>query len=326
MKKISIGISVVVIIGAIIGVFLWQSPSEKNSAADKATESVDRSAILYIGAIATSKSEMAEKRDRYRLFDAYLEEHLKSSGIEKIELVLAKNAVEMAKLMRQGKIDLVSESPFQAFVLNSLAGAEPLLARWKKGVEKYNSVFYSARGSVLTSLDDLKGNVLVFEDTGSTSAYLLPKAYLMSLGYELVEVSNTSDKPPPGKIGYYFEGDEVDMVRVVVENKNLAGATNWTDIDGYLKGAQKNRNAVQVIAETPMILRNVMLVQRRMSADLKAAIIAALLKMSSDEKGKAALKAYGKTTRFSELKPNPQAVFRPIKKLGDLVEREILGL
>ncbi len=107
------------------------------------------------------------------------------------------------------------ESVYGALRLMDEAGAVPLLIREKKGVKEYNSVIFVRKDSPITSMADLKGKVIAFEDPDSTSSYMLPRKILENEGLILKK----SRKPVPGAVAYYFSKDDDNTVTQVASGK-----------------------------------------------------------------------------------------------------------
>ena len=105
----------------------------------------------------------------------------------------------MIELLRRGEVDLISETPFSAFFLAAHGGGEIILREWKKGKASYYTVFIARKDSGIDSLADLRGKMIVFEDPGSTSAFLVPFIILREQGFEMVELASPRETPPAGR-------------------------------------------------------------------------------------------------------------------------------
>lgn len=280
---------------------------------------------LVIGAI----SHKAKKHIEFSqpLAD-YLAENLKDFGYTHGKVVVAKNVAQMSEMLRAGQVDLVSETVFSALELEE-AGAEMFLRRWKNGVGFYSSLIFVRQGRGLSSLDDLKGRTIVFEDRESTSGYFLPASLLINRGYELVELSSLSETAPHDKIGYVFAkeilntANEISISSWVFRGVVDAGAfssVNWNEDEDL---PDQFRKRLTILHESLPFPRGIMLIRPGMSAPLKAAIKELLLTAEQSDTGTAALRRYQKTRRFDELNANARQAIRLAAKLRDLTEAKL---
>ncbi|MCW9052104.1 MAG: phosphate/phosphite/phosphonate ABC transporter substrate-binding protein [Motiliproteus sp.] len=77
-------------------------------------------------------------------------------GYTSARVVMAEDASQMARYLRRGQVDWVTETPFSSVILNRKSGAEYLLRKWKKGVAEYHSVFFVRKDSGIRGLEDLR--------------------------------------------------------------------------------------------------------------------------------------------------------------------------
>ena len=136
---------------------------------------------------------------RLRAMADYLGPRLEDLGIRHTKVRLARNNREMVGFLRRGWVDCFSESPLSALYLAENGGAELLLREWKKGAPSYHTVFIARKGGGIDSLSDLRGKRIVFEDPGSTSAYLVPFSILRGLGFTMVELAQALEEMPKGR-------------------------------------------------------------------------------------------------------------------------------
>lgn len=130
----------------------------------------------------------------------YLSAELAGYGIAGVDIRLTDTLEEMRELFRTGEVDLVSETAFGAIELERDGLAQMLLREWKSGVAAYSTVIFARRDSGIAGINDLVGRSLAFEDRGSTSGYLVPRAYLARAGYDLVELDNPRARVPASSI------------------------------------------------------------------------------------------------------------------------------
>lgn len=268
------------------------------------TNSALREETITIGVISSNPKKAFK---RAQPFADYLAGNLSNHGIKIGQVVVARDSRQMARWINSGQVDLVSETVFAAQELMQYSGAEPLARRWKSGVAEYHSIFFSKLNNGVNSLDDLRGNTVVFEDKGSTSAFLIPAAILLEKGYELYELSSPREHPPEDKIGYFFSdeysksGGESNMMSWVY--RNIVGSAAFSDLDWEKEIPEQVKQQLQVIYTSQAIPRSLVLARPSLSSELKQDILSVLLSAHESEEGKQALKAYKKTKKFDAITP-----------------------
>ena len=237
----------------------------------------------------------------------YLAAHLSHYGYNNGRVVVVKTANEMAELLKKGEVDLVSETLFSALKLQQQAGAKLVLKRWKNNVGVYSSVIFIRKDSDITSLEDLKGKIIAFEDQESSSGYFLPATMLASKGYELHKLSSLDQPVPEDKIGYVFAKDilraanEISISSWVYRRVVDAGAfsnINWNEDEDM---PWKFRSELKILHESELYPRNLLLARPDMKQSEQEAIKKILMSAETTEEGKKALVRYQKTRKFEEL-------------------------
>lgn len=104
----------------------------------------------------------------------YVASKLVSHGITHGKVVIAKDNRQLINLLKQGRVDWISETPFSATLYEDQSLAEIILLRWKKGVSRYRTIFITRKDSGIEKLEDLVGKKIAFEDPGSTSGFYVP--------------------------------------------------------------------------------------------------------------------------------------------------------
>ena len=158
-----------------------------------------RSATLVVGRISADPRKAVPRLEG---FASYLTEHLSSVGIRRSEVLVAFDTTQMVDYLREGKIDLVSESALTALYLEEKGVARIGLREWKRGVPEYNSVLFAKQEAAFRSLHDLVGRRIALEDRNSTTACYLPLIELRRAGLQAVELAGPAVTVPPGKVGY----------------------------------------------------------------------------------------------------------------------------
>ncbi len=278
-------------------------------------------ATFVIGSVSVDSEDDIKE---YQPLADYLASELAEFGYQGGEVVVVKSAAEMAKLMRRGRVDLYIDSPFPTYAVDQLAESEPLVNRWKKGVEKYRTVLFVKKTSGVKDLNDLRGRVIAFDHPESTSGYFLPKASLLELGFKLTEVAGPEATVGLDEIGYYFVMDDLELVKSVVDGTVVAAATNENETVETLGELGEQVKNYTYLLTTPYVYRHVVTAGGHLDSRVKEHAIKDLINLDKTEEGRALLKKFKKTKKFTPFVPNPEAAYSGIEELLGLVENEII--
>ena len=243
----------------------------------------------------------------------YLAAKLSQSAVGGV--VMTKDNAGMIRHLRDGTVDLISETPLSAIRLAEEAGAEILLRESKSGVSAYRTVFFTRTDSPIASLADLRGRTVGFEDPGSTSAFLIPLALLRSQGLETVELSSPRDMPPPDKVGYAFAYGELNLV-TWVEN-GLVAAAAFSDVDWQTLDRTPTtiKAELEIFSSSGPIIRSLILAGSALSPDKKAKVTRILLAMHDDPAAVETLRVYYGVTQYDEIDAKITANLRALDEL-----------
>jgi len=257
---------------------------------------------------------------------SYLASRLGDAGVERGEVVLAadNSSETILKYLRERKIDMVIDTPFQIHALVEQENAAPLLSAWRKGSKEYQAYIFSRKDGGITKLEDLKGKVIAFEDPGSTSSYFLPKYTLKAMGLDLVELESSDSSVPEGNIGYVFAGSEINISAWVFHGKVAAGALNDQDWEIQEHVPAAYREAFNIVGMTKKVPRMLLAVRGDLDRELVRRIKEELMNMHTREEGKKALSTR-KLNKFEELPGGPEGVFEPIRDLLRIAKEEAEG-
>lgn len=261
--------------------------------------------------------EPAKRIGRFQPIADYLATHLHEFGIDAGEVKVAPDIETLAKWLASGEADLYFDSPYPALIVSDLSGAQPILRRWKNGVAEYHSVIFTRADRGLTSLDDLKGQTIVFEENFSTSGYMLPLTHLLSRGFNLVEIQQTNSPIANDEIGYMFSGDDQNSIQWVLSQRVTAAAVGSSD---FLKIPEETRSQLTVLAETESLPRHLVMVSPTMGSAQQQAIKTLLLNIDETEKGQILLKTFEQTTQFDEFPDGADAALMRMRELYELTK------
>lgn len=245
-----------------------------------------------------------EPRKHYARLKAmadFLALHLADQGVAGVDVVLAGSATKMEEMLRDGTVDILSETPFVALELEASGLVSLLLREWKGGLPEYRTLIVARKDGAVDRLEDLADRRFAFEDPGSTSGYLVPRAALEASGLSLVPLMTPRDPVPPGKVGYSFAKGEINVVAWV--NRGLADAGALSDLDWESeKDAPAHLKAdLKIIYRSPPIIRSVVMVRATMDDALKGRIRDVLTRMHETRAGQETLKLYFKVAKYDAL-------------------------
>ena len=253
-----------------------------------------RDQTLIVGKVSDDPEDDYEE---YKIQVDFLVDHLKDLGLRQSSVLLPKNNQEMIQVLKEGKIDLVIEGVFSAFLYHEETGAEIIA---KKAGGK-SSLFFIRKDSGLRDLSQLKGKKIAFEDPGSTSAFFIPMAFLRREGLELVELPSLGEEPPPDKVGYVFAGAELNIVAWVHKGLVDAGAFGDSDWEKPKYTPDVLKKDLKILYQTDSISRSLVLIRRGLDPKVRDRIKETMLKAHENEETRKFLEEYFDVEKFEEI-------------------------
>jgi phosphonate transport system substrate-binding protein len=267
---------------------------------------------LVIGAISRHPTEEIA---RYHPLATYLAARLADFGIEGGKVVVVTSIPQLGELMSAGGADLMFDSPYPTLAVGQLAGSKVLLRRWKGGKASYRSLVIVRAQSPIVSPADLRGRVIAFEDTYSTSGYFLPAATLQRAGFALRELASPGARSKAEEIGYVFSDGYANSLTWLLHGRADAAGVGEHDYERFLA---RETAQLRIVMETPSVPRNLVSARRDLAPAMVARIVELLLELEHTDEGKSMLKALERTTRFDKLtaedEKNLEAMRRMMKQ------------
>ncbi|MCD4718737.1 MAG: phosphate/phosphite/phosphonate ABC transporter substrate-binding protein [Desulfobacula sp.] len=253
----------------------------------------------------------------------YVVSHMNDLGITESKVIFAKNTEQMVTYIKKGKVDWITETPFTAVIFQEEAGAQMLLRRWKRGVPEYHTVFITRRDSDIRSINDLIGKTIAFESPESTSAFFIPLYVLLEKGINPVKLDSPFDKPPKGRVGYVFSGQEINMS--IWLHKRMVDVSAYSNLDWDKKDHTplELRKDFIIFHHTKPVPRVIELVRNNLDPAVKFRLKEVLMKAHLDLKAKPVLKKYQKTTKFDELNSQALDSIDRIRSILKFIQMEI---
>ena len=193
----------------------------------------------------------------------------------------------------------------------------PVLRRWKYGVSAYHSVFIARKDSGLSSLEDIQGKMVAFEESFSTSGYMLPLSFLIEQGMNPVEKADAETAVAPDEVGYVFSTADNTTIQWVVSGKVPIGVIDNVTFEILIP--EETREGLTILAATEDVPRQLMLLRAGIEPELAKAIKTVLIGVNEKEDAQAALEAF-LTTEFDEFPEGADAALSRMQTLYELVQ------
>lgn len=261
------------------------------------TEGVIQERAIVLGDISDDPAEVIEGS---LPFANYLAEQLTDYGITVGKVKVARSADEMIEMLASGQVDLYFDSVYPATLVSDASGGQMILRRWRYGVEEYQSVIFATKESGITSIADLPGHIMAFDNKLSTSGFVLPAVYLHNAGINLVGKENYNAAVGANETGFVFSFDDENTMQWIQSGFVDAAATD----DYYYENIFTDEIRANLIelARTNFVPRQVVVVSPKMTTPVREAVIQILLSAHETAAGRLALESFqtGKFDRFPE--------------------------
>ena len=278
--------------------------------AEAQTKQTASTKTLTLGIVFQGTREPLE--EHFRPLVDYAARKLTPTAETKGMIVVAPTPGQMMKLLEEKRVDFYMESPYPTYLINRLGAAKLLLRRWKGGIGEYRSLIFTNKESGVARLEDLRGKIIAFEDTGSTSGYLLPKLFLLKKGFSVVEKPSAGAKVSDREIGYIFADTYKNIASLVVQNKVAAGAISNDD---YASVDDTSKASISILGESESVPRHLVSVRKDLPEAMAKLLKEILLSMHQNEEGKTILRQTDGTTQFDLLPGGEESVRRKLVEL-----------
>lgn len=281
---------------------------------------VDDEHVLVLGRISDDPKTHYEQLKP--LLD-YVVPRMAGVGIREGRILMARDTQQMASYLRRGRVDWVTETSGTGVALEARAGAKLLLMTERDGVSHYRTVFFARRDSGITSLDQLRGRSVAFQNVASTSAYFVPASELLDRGMRLELLMSPMDKPGTDTVGYVFARSELNIANWVHKRLVDVGVMSNIDWDNPQRVPPSYRSELQVVRTTPEYPRAVEVVRGDLDPRVEARLREVLIEAAQDPDARDALLRFFKTTRFLPLDPASEHALQYLRQGVKRVRAEV---
>ena len=255
----------------------------------------DDPSVLVLGRISDDPKRHYEQLKA--LLD-YVLPRMQGTGIRQGRILMARDAQQMASYLRRGRVDWISETAGTSMLLKDRAGAVPLLLTERDGQPRYTTVFFTRRDSPVRTFADLSGHTIAFQNTASTSAYLVPAMVLLEQGVRLEILLSPADRPSRDSLGYVFARSEQNIATWV--HKRLVDVGTMSDVDWNNPQAMPRayRKDMRLLHRTAAFPRALEMVRSDLDPAVRERLREVLVQAAADPQAAPTLKRYFRTTRF----------------------------
>jgi|SRR6478672_7358258 len=248
----------------------------------------------------------------------YVVPRMASVGIRSGRILMARDLQQMASYLRRGRVDWVNETAGNAALLERRGVARSFLVTEREGATRYHSVFFVRRDSPVSSLKELAGRSVAFQNPYSTSAYYLPAAQLLDQGMTLELLLSPMDKPSPDAVGYLFARTELNITTWVHKRLVDAGVFSNLDWSNPRRMPPSFMRDFRIIGRSADVPRALMLTRHGMDPKVQARLREVLMEASTDPDAGEVLRRFIDTSRFVPITDEDR---RALDKLGVGVQR-----
>ncbi len=221
------------------------------------------------------------QKSRYDPLAAYL---TKKIGV-KIKLHILPRYGNIIDNFTSGNMDAAFFGSFTGALAIKKLGVEPLARpKYIDGTSTYYGLIFVRKDSGIKSAREMKGKRFAFVDKATTAGWLLPLHYLQGQG--ITEYYHWLGET-------YFTGTHEDAVYDVLNGRADIGAAKNTVYYRLAKKDRRLEEELQILATSPEVPENGLLVSKDIDQSLKMKLKEALLNMANDPEGQEVLKDFG---------------------------------
>lgn len=222
-----------------------------------------------------------EQMKRFKALAKYLSQ---KTGVE-VKLTVLSKYGDIIESFRDRKVDGAFFGSFTGALGITLLELQPLARPIYPGGEStYRGFIFVRKDSGIRGVKEMKGRRIAFVDRATSAGYLFPVAYFKEHGVGDFKSFFSS---------YFFSGSHDAAIYAVLDKNADIGAAKNTVFDRLRRKDPRVDDELLVISRSVSFPSNGLLVRKAMDEGLKLALKLALINISSDARGRRALKDFG---------------------------------
>ncbi len=245
-----------------------------------------------------------KQKQRFKLLGEYL---AKKTGVT-VEFTILSRYGNIIERFTAEKMDGAFFGSFTGALAIKKLGVVPLVRPVNMdGSSTYHGYLFTRKDSGIKSAADMKNKKMAYVDKATTAGYLFPLAYLKENG-----ITDTdhffSEK--------FFTGSHDAAIYAVLNRKADVGAAKHDVYDRVRKHDPRIENELIILAESPRVPSNGLLIRSKLPEPLKNKLKTVLLGLHNDPDGKAVLQQFGALQFIETSIEDYQPVYDMAKKCG----------
>lgn len=243
-----------------------------------------------------------KQKRRFQLLGEYL---TKKTGVT-VEFTILSRYGNIIERFTAEKMDGAFFGSFTGALAIMRLGVAPLVRPVNlDGSSTYHGYLFTRKDSGIKSVADMKSKKMAYVDKATTAGYLFPLAYLRENGINDTDhfFSET-----------FFTGSHDAAIDAVLKRKADVGAAKHSIYDRERILNPRIDKELAILAESPHVPSNGLLVRRGLQEPLKNKLMSVLLGLHNDPDGKAVLKQFGALKFIETSVKDYQPVFDMAKK------------
>jgi phosphonate transport system substrate-binding protein len=175
------------------------------------------------------------------------------------------------------------------------------------GKSTYHGYIFVRKDSGIRTVEDMRGKRMAFVERATTAGYIFPLAYLREHGVSDIDAFFSE---------YFFAGSHDAAISAVLRGDADVGAAKNTIMEHVMKKSPKVAQELLILADSPQVPSNGLLVRRTLDEDIKRRLREALLNMEQDPGGKEVLQKFGAIRFLDTRVEDYEPVFDAARKAG----------
>ncbi|MEZ4522739.1 MAG: phosphate/phosphite/phosphonate ABC transporter substrate-binding protein [Thermomicrobiales bacterium] len=289
-------LAVLILILAACGAAETDDPTATPEPATAGAGQAGDGTAIVIGNVDASNP--AQKIEEFQPLADYLAASLASYGISEGRVVIAQDTAEMARMLTDGEVDIYFDAAIPALDVCQEAGCTFALRQWKGGTPDQAGVFVTTKSGGVTSLEDLKGKVIMLEQPHSTVGHILPLVTLAEAGIATRSVSSPEADVGPDEVGFYVSSGGQTSMNLLLNGEIAALAIGDRAYKQFSPDVQEQ---VMILAETVSAPSQLVAIRPDLDPDLRAEIISLMVGLDQTDEGRPILKGMRETEKFEEM-------------------------